>query len=100
MSDQELFEWVGRNPQMRKVLTQLMEARRGAMSLHVDMWTVAVELSNLLSAGCTVTDLRLLVAIGFADHAEDVTQPSDQGRSFRPESRMIFGPRSCFVLTA
>ena len=100
MTAQGPWEWLNCNPHVRRTLEHLHEARRGAVALQVDVWTVAVEMSNLLTAGCTLTDLRLLVATGFVEHAEDVTQPADPGRSFRPEPRLMFGPRSCFVLTA
>src|SRR5262245_34098147 len=99
MSEQDLFEVMGRNPQIRNVLAQLLEAHRGAKVLRNEVWTLAVEMAALLGTGCTVTELRLLVAAEYAEHAEEVTQPSDRGRSFRPEPRMTFGPRSCFVLT-
>jgi hypothetical protein len=85
---------------VRAALKHLLEARRGALTLKADVWSFAVEMAYLLGAGCTVTQLRLLVAAGFAEHAEDVTPPSEPERSFRPEPRLAFGPWTCFVLTA
>lgn len=99
MPRDNLADQLHRSPQVRTVLEQLLEARHGAEALKVNLWTLAVEMSSLLNTGCSLTELRLLIAAGFADHAEDVTQPSDRDRSFRPEPEMIFGPRSCFVLT-
>jgi hypothetical protein len=99
MFSHHLYELIRRNPDLYISLCQLLSAYRGAEELRVDIWTVAVELSSLLSAGCSLTEVRLLVAAGYADHAEEVTQPSDQTRSFRPEPRMTFGGQSCVVLT-
>jgi hypothetical protein len=99
MPDKDLFDYIRRSPPVRKALEQLLKARRSAEVLKTDVWSFAVEMSSLLSPGCSPTELRLLIAAGYADHAEEITQPSDQGRLFRPESRMTVGPRSCFVLT-
>jgi hypothetical protein len=99
MPSNDLYEFFLRNPQSRPALEQLKEARRGAQLLRLDVWAVAIELSVLLSAGCTVTDLRLLVAAGCLEHAEEVTQSPARARRFRPESHLVFGPRTCFVLT-
>jgi hypothetical protein len=99
MPDQDPSDYIRRNPQVRKALEHLLKARSSAEVLKTDVWTFAVEMSSLLSTGCTVTELRLLVAAGYADHAEEITQSSDHGRSFRQEPRMTFGPRSCCVLT-
>jgi hypothetical protein len=87
------------NPQFRAALEQLLEAHRGAESLKLNVWALAVEISCLLGVGCTLTLLRLLVGAGYVEHAEDVTKPSDETRSFQPESPMKFGTQSCFVLT-
>lgn len=99
MPSQHLDEQLRRNPQLRAALEQLLEARRGAEGLKLDVWTLAVELSGLLGAGCTLTQLRLLVAARYVEHAEDVTKQSDEARSFRSENPMKFGPQTCFVLT-
>lgn len=94
-----LSQELARNPRLRAALEQLLEARRGAELLKVDVWTFAVELSSLLGGGCTPTQLRLLVAAGYSDHAADVTKPTDMTRAFEPESPLKFGPQTCFVLT-
>lgn len=94
-----LSQELQRNPHFRAALEQLLEARRGAELLKVDVWALAVELSSLLSSGCTPTQLRLLIGAGYLDHAADVTKPTNMTRSFEPESPMKFGPQTCFVLT-
>jgi hypothetical protein len=99
MSNQSLDGQLHRNRQLRAALEQLSEARRGAESLQLDVWAFAVEIAGLLGVGCTMTHLRLLVGAGYVEHAEDVTRPSDQTRSFRSENPMKFGPQTCFVLT-
>src|SRR5436309_2679845 len=87
------------NPHNRVILEQLLEARRSAEILELDVWTFAVEMFSLLAGGCTVTQLRLLVCAGYLEHAEDITTRSHRARSFRPQNQMTFRLRSCFVLT-
>lgn len=94
-----LAEEIRTSPGMRAALAQLEEARRGAELLHLDRWQTAIEGFGLLNCGCTPTQLRLLAAAGFIDHAEETTGARDSGRSFRAEHVRTFGLRSCFVLT-
>jgi hypothetical protein len=96
---QSLYDGLRLNPSAHKAVAQLVEARRSAEALQTDLWLFAVELSSLLSTGFTVTQLRLLVLAGYAEHAEEVIRRTAEVRSFRPETRLAFGPRSCFVLT-
>jgi hypothetical protein len=86
-------------PEIRAVLKQLLEARRGAEALPLDIWTFAVEMSYLLDLGCTMTHLRILIGFGYIEHAEEITKPTDETRCFQSENPMKFGAQTCFVLT-
>ncbi len=99
MPDQILARADHSKPIPREGLEQLADARVSAASLNLDPWTLAVEIAELLSAGCTKTHLRALVGAGHLQHAEDITRRSDPIRTFRPECPMKFGPHTCFVLT-
>lgn len=92
------YSLLGPDPLLKAVLEHLFLARHCAEGLQLDVWTFAVELTGLLSLGCTSTHLRLLVGLGFVDHAEEVTRPYDSSRTYQPETLLKFGPNTCFVI--
>ena len=64
------------------------------------VWDFAVEIDALEAAGVTRSDLRWMVCLGYLEHAEEVPPGDDRPRSFRHETRLCLGKRSCFVLTS
>ena len=63
------------------------------------LWEFAVEIDTLFEAGLTVTDLRWLIAKGYAEHADETTRLSDRVRRFRRIKSLIFTPCACLALT-
>ncbi len=80
-------------------LLQLLTAADYAADSHADRWQFAIELSDLLSAGAKLIDIRWLVLRGFAEHAKETTSPGDPQRSFRLLAPTSFPPDTCVVLS-
>lgn len=80
-------------------LRQLRQALRYAAEQVCQPWDFAVEVQELKAAGGTLTDVRWLVAKGLVEHREELTQPGDAVRSFRPLSPVEFPERTCLILT-
>jgi hypothetical protein len=87
------------SPAMLIALGQLRTAFAAAAGLKVDPWEFAVSLTELLAAGVTGTDLRLLVAAGLADRADECHRRGSDRRSFRRTAGLALTGRSCFILT-
>ena len=85
---------------MDKQLHVLLEAHDCSKGLRQETWEFAVELANLLEAGCTRTALRWLVAQGYVEHAIETTRASAKKRSFRRVANLSMAAKTCFVLTA
>lgn len=80
-------------------LLLLWKAYRYARDANRDVWDFAVELDTLLRAGVTHTDLRWLVAKGFAEQARELVVEASGTRVFEPHGGLHFAPESCLVLT-
>jgi hypothetical protein len=65
-----------------------------------DLWDFALEIDRLFEAGLTVSDLRWLVAKGFAEHGEELSVYGSPHRSFRRGDGFFFDHSTCVVLTA
>jgi len=76
----------------------LVQARHYAHQIGRDVWDFAVEINALRSTGLTNSDLRWLVCMGYAGHAQEICQVGGGTRSFR-DIGMSLSRRSCFVLT-
>lgn len=94
-----LLEQLRYSPEVRAVLSLLLDARQGARATDMCEWTFATALPDLLMTGCTQTQLRLLLYAGFVEHSVEVTRDRARTRSFRPAQPMFFAPGSCFVIT-
>ena len=81
-------------------LALLWQAYRYALDSHADVWDFALESDRLYAAALTVSDLRWLVAKGFAEHGQETSLYGDPHRSFRPSRGLNFVPTTCFVLTS
>ncbi|HEV7225374.1 MAG TPA: hypothetical protein VGN42_21895 [Pirellulales bacterium] len=64
-------------------LKTLFAAFDYALDSHLDRWQFGVALTDVLSQGATLLDVRWLVLRGFAEHAKETTVPGDANRSFR-----------------
>lgn len=79
---------------------QLLLASYGyAHDAKRDAWQLAVEIDELRQRGLALSDLRWLVAKGFAQHRRELTVPGDPDRSFRPLSPTEFPGTAAVVLT-
>src|SRR5436305_13258021 len=80
-----MASWVGIVPdQLRPTLEKLLRASSYADECRADRWQFAVDLSELLASGATLTDIRWLIHRGFVLHGKETTVPGDAQRSFRP----------------
>ena len=80
-------------------LALLWQAHQYAQDAGADVWDFALERESLYAAKLTISDLRWLVAKGFAEHGHETSFYGDPHRSFRPSKGLNFVPTSCFVLT-
>jgi hypothetical protein len=87
------------NDNLRAGLALLWQAHRYAQDAGTDLWDFALESERLYAAGLTISDLRWLVAKGFAEHGLETSFYGDPHRSFRPSPGLNFVPTTCFVLT-
>ncbi len=80
-------------------LASLLEGLDYAQDLQATPWDFAVELSSLRRLKLSNNDLRWLHARGLIEHAIEIDASSEATRAFRTRERVVFGKRSCFVLT-
>ncbi len=66
---------------------------------EIDPWQFAVEWEELESRGITTTDVRWLLAKGYAKHAKEITLPMEDHRGFLPLSPTCLTADMCFILT-
>jgi len=86
-------------PRGHSALTVLLDALAKAQDLKCSAWDFAVELSSLRRLQVTRSDVRWLVAKGFAQSAIEITRPGDPRRRFRQSPRPVFSRRCRLVLT-
>jgi hypothetical protein len=77
----------------------LLSAFNYARDAQLDPWQLAVELKELRLRGVALSDLRWLIAKGFAEHRRETTVPGDAQRSFRPLAKTDFPSSSAVALT-
>ena len=85
--------------EFRAGLALLWQAYVYAQDAGAALWDFALESDQLYAAGVTVSDLRWLVAKGFAEHGQETSFYGDPNRSFRPGVGLYFVATTCFVLT-
>jgi hypothetical protein len=83
----------------RAGLAQLWHAYVYARDAGAALWDFALESHRLYETELTISDLRWLVAKGFAEHGQETSFYGDPHRSFRPSVGLTFVPTTCFVLT-
>jgi len=86
-------------PRIDAGLAILAEARDCAREMRRDVWDFAVEVHSLRAAGLSDSSLRWLLCKGYAEHALETTRPNAPRRTFRRAGNLVFGERSCVVLT-
>ena len=80
-------------------LALLWQAYVYAQDAGAARWDFALESDRLYATELTISDLRWLVAKGFAEHGQETSFYGDPHRSFRPSKGLNFVPTTCFVLT-
>jgi hypothetical protein len=85
---------------LRRAYDLLQDAFRRAAELQIDVWQFAVELAELCGAGVTHTDLRWLVARGYAQSGSERLDVAAPLRLFRRATSLSFPDNTCFILTA
>jgi hypothetical protein len=80
-------------------LALLLQAYLYARDAGASPWDFALESDGLYQTELTISDLRWLVAKGFAEHGQETSCYGDPHRSFRPSNGLNFVPTTCFVLT-
>src|SRR5271165_6515421 len=83
----------------RAGLALLWQAYVYAQDAGAALWDFALESDRLYETEMTISDLRWLVAKGFAEHGQETSFYGDPHRSFRPSAGLNFVPTTCFVLT-
>lgn len=84
---------------LRPGLITLLTAYDYAHDCQLDRWQFAVPLSDVLSGGATLIDIRWLILRGFAEHALETTVPGDANRSFRRLPPTCLPSKMCIVLS-
>ena len=83
----------------RSALGLLLQARKFAQDAGTDLWDFALEIDRLFETGLTISDLRWLVAKGFAEHGQESSAYGAPHRSFRRGDGFFFDQTTCVVLT-
>jgi len=83
----------------RVALGLLRHAHKCAHDTGENLWDFALDINTLFKTGLTMSDLRWLVAKGFAEHGQELSVYGDPHRTFRPGNGFFFAGRTCAVLT-
>lgn len=98
-------EWAGESTSLlideslRAGLAILWRAYICAQDTGANVWDFALRTVRLYDAGVTSSDLRWMVAKGFAEHGEETSGYDDAHRSFRRSNGYFFNTRTCLILT-
>jgi hypothetical protein len=84
---------------LRAGLALLWRASICAQDTGANVWDFALRTSRLYEAGMTSSDLRWMVAKGFAEHGEETSGYDDPHRSFRRSTGYFFNKNTCLILT-
>ncbi|HEX7449147.1 MAG TPA: hypothetical protein VF306_16455 [Pirellulales bacterium] len=82
-----------------RAMASLLESHDYARDLNCDAWDFAVELSALRRLGVTNGDCRWLAGKKLVQHAVELTMQGEPVRTFRQGGVLMFGKRTCFLLT-
>lgn len=84
---------------LRAGLALLWRAYICAQDTGANLWDFALRTSRLYEAGMTSSDLRWMVAKGFAEHGEETSGYDDPHRSFHRSNGYFFNNHTCLILT-
>lgn len=84
---------------LRAGLALLWRAYICAQDTGANVWDFALRSSRLYEAGMTSSDLRWMIAKGFAEHGEETSGYDDPHRSFRRSNGYFFNNHTCLILT-
>ncbi len=87
------------NESLRAGLFVLWRVYIGAQYTGASVWDFALPIGRLHEAGMTSSDLRWLVAKGFAEQGQETSGHGDSHRSFRRSNGYFFNNHSCLILT-
>jgi hypothetical protein len=99
-------DWAGesRSPlideSLRAGLALLWRAYVCAQDTGANLWDFAMRSARLYETGMTSSDLRWMVAKGFAEHGEETSGYDDPHRSFRRSNGYFFNKHTCLILTS
>jgi hypothetical protein len=99
------FDWRGESTSplidesLRAGLALLWRAYICAQDTDANVWDFALRTARLYEAGMTSSDLRWMVAKGFAEHGEETSGYDDSHRSFRRSNGYFFNNHTCLILT-
>ena len=84
---------------LRAGLALLWRAYICAQDTDANVWDFALRTGRLYEAGMTSSDLRWMVAKGFAEHGQETSAYDDPHRSFHRSNGYFFNDRTCLILT-
>jgi len=84
---------------LRAGLALLWRAYICAQATGANMWDFALRAGRLYEAGMTSSDLRWMIAKGFAEHDQETPRYGDTRRSFRRSNGYFFNQQTCLILT-
>src|SRR5437879_10801727 len=84
---------------LRAGVALLWRAYICAQDTGANVWDFALRTGRLYEAGMTSSDLRWMVAKGFAEHGEETSGYGDPHRSFRRSNGYFFNDHTCLILT-
>jgi len=84
---------------LRAGLAVLWRAYICAQDTGANVWDFALRTGRLYETGMTSSDLRWMVAKGFAEHGEETSGYGDPHRSFRRSNGYFFNNQTCLILT-
>lgn len=80
-------------------LQLLYESYNYAVELGRSKWDFAITISELKKLGITVSDCRWLLCKGLVEQGSEVSGFGETTRTFQKAGGLVFGKRTCFVLT-
>lgn len=104
-NEETWVEWAGESTSplidesLRAGLAILWRAYACSQDMGANVWDLALRASRLYEAGMTNSDLRWMVAKGFAEHGQETSGNDDPHRSFRRGNGYFFNDHTCLILT-
>src|SRR5436853_170200 len=104
-NEKSWVDWAGESTSslidesLRAGLALLWRAYICAQDTGANVWDFALRTSRLYEAGMTSSDLRWMVAKGFAEHGQETSGYDDPHRSFRRSNGYLFNNHTCLILT-